>query len=70
MWRRHDDAVICVYDLVQFDGQVVIDMLRTHPMLIIGGILRKNPFYMPSAEFLCEYRQRREGQTVAPSPRA
>jgi hypothetical protein len=59
VWQRHDDAVICVYDLAQFDGQVVIDMLRTHPMLIIGGILQENPFYTRPAEFLREYRQRR-----------
>ena len=59
VWRRHDDAVICVYDVARFDGQVVIDMLRTHPMLIIGGILQENPFYTPPAEFLRDYRQRR-----------
>ncbi len=34
-------------------------MLRTHPMLVIGEILQENPFYLPSAEFLREYRQRR-----------
>jgi hypothetical protein len=59
LWQRHDDAVICVYDLARFDGQVVIDMLRTHPILVIGGILQENPFYTPPAEFLHEYRQRR-----------
>ena len=70
VWQRHEDAVICVYDLAQLDGQVVIDMLRTHPMLIIGGILQENPFYTPPVEFLREYRQRREGRTAVASPLA
>ena len=44
VWRRHDDAVICTYHLGQFGGDAVIDIMRTHPMVIIGGILQQNPF--------------------------
>lgn len=68
VWRRHDDAVICVYDLARFSGAMVIDMMRTHPMIIIGGTLQENPFYESPDEFLHEYRQRREGRTAAASP--
>jgi hypothetical protein len=59
VWRRHEDAVICVYDLAKFGGDTVIDIMRTHPMVIIGGILQPNPFYVPPEEFLRERRQRR-----------
>jgi hypothetical protein len=59
VWRRHDDAVICTYPLGKFGGDVVIDILRTHPMVILGGILQQNPFFVPPDEFLCEFRQRR-----------
>jgi hypothetical protein len=59
VWRRHEDAVICVYDLAKFGGATVIDIMRTHPMVIIGGILQPNPFYVPPEEFLRELRQRR-----------
>ncbi len=58
VWRRHEDAVICVYDLAKFGGDTVIDIMRTHPMVIIGGILQQNPFYVPAEEFLRELRQR------------
>jgi hypothetical protein len=68
VWRRHDDAVICVYDLARFGGQVVIDMLRTHPMIIIGGILQENPFYQPPEEFLREYRERRASPSSPSRP--
>lgn len=35
-----------------------MDILRTHPMVIIGGVLQKNPFFVPPAEFLLELRER------------
>ncbi len=68
VWRRHEDAVICTYHLGQFRGDEVIDIMRTHPMVIIGGILQQNPFYIPPDQFLSEFRQRRSrrsGSTAA-----
>jgi hypothetical protein len=59
VWRRHDDAVICTYDLANVGGETVIDIMRTHPMIIIGGILQHNPFFVPPEEFLREVRERR-----------
>ncbi len=59
VWRRHDDAVICTYDLAKVGGETVIDIMRTHPMIIIGGILQHNPFFVPPEEFLREVRERR-----------
>jgi len=61
VWCRHDDAIICVYDLAKFGGDTVIDMIRTHPMIIIGGILQQNPFFVPPEAFL---RERRARQTM------
>jgi MEDS: MEthanogen/methylotroph, DcmR Sensory domain len=62
VWRHHDDAVICVYDLAKFGANTVIDIMRTHPMVIIGGFLQQNPFFVPPEEFLPELRQRRAGR--------
>jgi hypothetical protein len=66
VWSRHDDAVICVYNLAKFAGDTVIDIMRTHPMIIIGGILLQNPFFVPPNEFLRELRERRAGRTTWP----
>ena len=63
VWRRHDDAVVCTYHLGQFGGDAVIDIMRTHPLVIVGGILQHNPFYVPPEEFLLEFRQRRAGRS-------
>jgi hypothetical protein len=59
VWRRHDDAVICTYRLGQFSGDTVIDIMRTHPMVIIGGILHRNPFFVSPEQFLPDFRARR-----------
>jgi hypothetical protein len=59
VWSRYDDAVICTYHLGQLSGDAVIDIMRTHPMVIIGGHLQQNPFFTPPEEFLREFRRRR-----------
>jgi hypothetical protein len=63
VWLHHDDAVICTYHLGQFGGDAVIDIMRTHPLVIVGGILQHNPFFVPPDEFLREFRQRRAGRS-------
>ena len=65
VWCRHDDAVICVYDLAKFGGDTVIDIMRTHPMIIIGGMLQQNPFFVPPREFLREFRERRDARAAS-----
>jgi len=64
VWRRHDDVVICTYHLAKLTGDAVIDIMRTHPMVIIGGHLQQNPFFTRPEEFLPEYRKRRAGRST------
>jgi hypothetical protein len=56
---RYHDPVICIYDLAKFSAATVIGVLRTHPMVIIGGMLQENPFYVQPNEFLSELHSRR-----------
>jgi hypothetical protein len=51
---RFDDVVVCTYDLNRFSATMVMDILRIHPQVIIGGILQENPFYLPPEQFLKE----------------
>jgi hypothetical protein len=39
-------------------------------MIIIGGILQENPFFVPPDEFLRELRERRAAQSPQPSSAA
>jgi hypothetical protein len=59
VWPRYADVVICTYDLARFPADIVIDVVRTHPMVIIGGILQQNPFFVHPDEFLQELHERR-----------
>jgi hypothetical protein len=56
---KYPDPVVCVYDLNKHSGSVVMDILRTHPMVIIGGVLQENPLYVPPDEFLEELKKRK-----------
>lgn len=55
---RYDDVVICVYDLTRFDGNTLIDVLRSHPAVIIAAMLYENPFYTPPEPLVNELHQR------------
>ena len=57
---KHDYPVICAYDLTKFGASVVMDALRTHPLVIIGGLLQENPFFVPPDQLLLEIRERRK----------
>jgi hypothetical protein len=57
---KFPDPIVCVYDLNRHSGSVVMDILRTHPMVIIGGVLQENPLYVPPAEFLQELQTRKQ----------
>jgi MEDS: MEthanogen/methylotroph, DcmR Sensory domain len=65
---KHPDPLVCVYDLNRHSASVVMDILRTHPMVIVGGVLQENPLYVPPEEFLRELRQRK-GERQANSGR-
>jgi hypothetical protein len=56
---KYDDPVICTYDLTKFSAGVVMDIMRTHPVVIIGEVLQENPFFVPPDQFLLELRERR-----------
>jgi hypothetical protein len=62
---KYDDVVICAYDLSKFGANVVMDALRTHPVVIIGGLLQENPFFVPPDQFLLELRERRSARERA-----
>ena len=56
---KYDDPVICAYDLSKFGASTVMYALRTHPVVIIGGLLQENPFYVDPDQLLLELREQR-----------
>src|SRR6266481_3846395 len=62
---KYNAPVICNYDLSKFGARVALDIMRTHPLVIIGGLLRENPFFVPPDQFLNEMRERRSARKTA-----
>jgi hypothetical protein len=62
---RYDDPVICAYDANLLNGSIAFDILRTHPVAIVGGVLHENPFFARPQQFFRELRGR---GTALPRP--
>jgi hypothetical protein len=56
---KYAAAAVCAYSLEKFGASVAMDALRTHPIVIIGGQLQENPFFVPPEQLLLEIRERR-----------
>lgn len=59
---NYPDPVVCAYDLNKHSGSVVMDVLRTHPLVIIGGVLQENPLFVQPDELLAELKHRKAAQ--------
>lgn len=43
---------ICLYNITKFTGDVIMDVLKTHPFTLNGGIITQNPYYVDPDEYL------------------
>lgn len=50
---------VCVYDVEIMTGSMLMDILRTHPLTVVGGVVQENPLFTPPERFLHELRLRR-----------
>jgi hypothetical protein len=48
----HPQAILCMYDLSQYNESIVIDLLKTHPLVLISGLALENPYYLTPDEYL------------------
>ena len=53
IWPKYQDVTARVYDATKFSAEVMMGMMRTHP-LVIDSVARPNPFYVPPEELLKE----------------
>jgi MEDS: MEthanogen/methylotroph, DcmR Sensory domain len=67
MYKGGRDPVICTYELTRFSGDIIMGVLRTHPVVILGGVLQVNPFFIPPEQFLQELRERRVRDGLQPA---
>jgi hypothetical protein len=44
-------VVLCLYDLKRFGAEVLMDTLRTHPMVIVDGMIHDIPYFIEPGMF-------------------
>jgi hypothetical protein len=49
---RYPQVYLCVYDIERFSGEQLLDMLKTHPKVLLGAMVFDNPYYVEPDEFL------------------
>lgn len=57
--NRGKTPTVCVYDVRQLSGSMMMDLLRAHPLTVLNGILHENPFYTPADQMLRDIQRRR-----------
>ena len=50
---------LCLYDLTRCSGELIMDVLKTHPKALLGGMVIDNPYYLEPDEFLASRRAAR-----------
>jgi hypothetical protein len=63
---KYDCTFMCVYDMAHLGGPTVVDIIATHPWVILNGRIRKNERYIPPEVYLHQLLGReRTGRPVA-----
>lgn len=45
---------ICLYNINRFSGAMIMNVLRTHPFTINGGVITQNPYFVHPDKWLAE----------------
>jgi DcmR-like sensory protein len=46
---RYPQALLCMYDLDRFNDGLILELLKTHPKLLLGGLMVDNPHHQAPA---------------------
>jgi PAS domain S-box-containing protein len=52
MLTHYNFLLLCQYSRQLFPPELILDVIRTHPVVVYGTIVCKNPYYVPPDEFL------------------
>ena len=62
---KYDCTFMCVYDMKHLAGGMVVDIMATHPWVILNGEIRENTFYVPPESYLQQVLAKRQRSSVA-----
>jgi len=55
---KNDCLAICQYNRKRFPPEIIMDVIRTHPTVIVGSTVCRNYYYVPPDEFLSKADER------------
>ena len=53
---KNPQVILCLYDLERFGAEVLMDALRTHPTVVVDGMVHDNPYYLAPDKLLADRR--------------
>jgi hypothetical protein len=48
----YPQVILCLYDIERLSGEMIVDVVKTHPRLLVQGAVVENPDYLEPDEFL------------------
>src|ERR1700680_328207 len=70
LFRVNDCLAICQYNRKLFPPEVILGVLSTHPTVIYGHVVSKNPYFVPPEELLQQRQGEQEVQRLLKNIRA
>lgn len=49
---RYPQVLLCLYNLDDFSGSQLVEILKTHPLVLMGGMVLENLYFVPPDEAL------------------
>ena len=50
----YPQVVMCLYDIDQFGSGALVNLVMTHPRMLVGGMVIENPYYLTPDEVLAK----------------
>jgi len=50
--KKHPVTAVCQYDARLFSGEMIMDVLKVHPLMVLRGSVVHNPFFIPPEKFI------------------
>lgn len=48
----YPQIILCLYDMTRLSGHLLVEMVKTHPRILVQGTVVENPDYLEPDEFL------------------
>jgi hypothetical protein len=63
----YEQVILCLYDLDHFGGELLVEILKTHPLVLMGSTVLDNPYHLTPDEYLTSVSEKGFGPTPAAS---